>query len=116
MPLRSDGLWISGIRYVGSTLVDLNRRNKHRAVVAVCTAGGTATAAYLERLWAVGRPSISDFADHSAASKHLRTADEERTGRMQPTTRVCGEQHLDDAPGAGERREWAANEVLDVAL
>jgi acetyl-CoA C-acetyltransferase len=40
---------MSGIRYVGSTLLELRRRNKHRAVVAVCTAGGMATAAYLER-------------------------------------------------------------------
>src|SRR5262245_54164361 len=42
---------MSGIRYVGSTLLELARRNKHRAVVAVCTAGGMATAAYLERAW-----------------------------------------------------------------
>lgn len=40
---------MSGIRYVGSTLLELGRRDKHRAVVAVCTAGGMATAAYLER-------------------------------------------------------------------
>jgi acetyl-CoA C-acetyltransferase len=40
---------MSGIRYVGSTLLELGRRNKRRAVVAVCTAGGMATAAYLER-------------------------------------------------------------------
>ena len=40
---------MSGIRYVGSTLLELRRRNKRRAVVAVCTAGGMASAAYLER-------------------------------------------------------------------
>jgi acetyl-CoA acetyltransferase len=32
-----------------STLLELARRNKRRAVVGVCTAGGMATAAYLER-------------------------------------------------------------------
>jgi len=40
---------MSGIRYIGSTLLELARRDAHRAVVAVCTAGGMATAAYLER-------------------------------------------------------------------
>ena len=40
---------MSGIRYLGSTLLELRRRNKQRAVVSVCTAGGMATAAYLER-------------------------------------------------------------------
>lgn len=40
---------MSGIRYLGSTLLELGRRNAHRAVVGVCTAGGMATAAYLER-------------------------------------------------------------------
>src|SRR5262249_2697590 len=40
---------MSGIRYVGSTLLELGRRNKRRAVVGVCTAGGMSTAAYLER-------------------------------------------------------------------
>jgi acetyl-CoA C-acetyltransferase len=40
---------MSGIRYVGSTLLELGRRGKRRAVVGVCTAGGMATAAYLER-------------------------------------------------------------------
>jgi acetyl-CoA C-acetyltransferase len=40
---------MSGIRYLGSTLLELGRRSKRRAVVGVCTAGGTATAAYLER-------------------------------------------------------------------
>jgi acetyl-CoA C-acetyltransferase len=39
---------MSGIRYLGSTLLELGRRGKHRAVIAVCTAGGMATAAYLE--------------------------------------------------------------------
>lgn len=40
---------MSGIRYVGSTLLELGRRNARRAVIGVCTAGGMATAAYLER-------------------------------------------------------------------
>ena len=40
---------MSGIRYVGSTLLELGRRGKRRAIVGVCTAGGMATAAYLER-------------------------------------------------------------------
>ncbi len=40
---------MSGIRYVGSTLMELGRRNRKKAVVGVCTAGGMATAAYLER-------------------------------------------------------------------
>ncbi|MCE9580739.1 MAG: acetyl-CoA C-acyltransferase [Deltaproteobacteria bacterium] len=40
---------MSGVRYVGSTLLELARRGKRRAVVGVCTAGGMATAAYLER-------------------------------------------------------------------
>jgi acetyl-CoA C-acetyltransferase len=40
---------MSGIRYLGSTLLELGRRKKSRAVVGVCTAGGMATAAYLER-------------------------------------------------------------------
>jgi acetyl-CoA C-acetyltransferase len=40
---------MSGIRYVGSTLLELGRRSKRRALVGVCTAGGMATAAYLER-------------------------------------------------------------------
>jgi acetyl-CoA C-acetyltransferase len=40
---------MSGIRYLGSTLLELGRRKAHRAVVGVCTAGGMATAAYLER-------------------------------------------------------------------
>jgi acetyl-CoA C-acetyltransferase len=40
---------MSGIRYLGSTLMELGRRNKRRAVVGVCTAGGMATAACLER-------------------------------------------------------------------
>ena len=39
---------MSGIRYLGSTLLELGRRGGHRAVVGVCTAGGMATAAYLE--------------------------------------------------------------------
>jgi acetyl-CoA C-acetyltransferase len=40
---------MSGVRYVGSTLLELGRRHKRRAVVGVCTAGGMATAALLER-------------------------------------------------------------------
>lgn len=40
---------MSGIRYLGSTLLELGRRNARRAVVGVCTAGGMATAALLER-------------------------------------------------------------------
>ena len=40
---------MSGIRYLGSTLLELNRRGAHKAIVGVCTAGGMATAAYLER-------------------------------------------------------------------
>jgi len=39
---------MSGIRYLGSTLMELGRRKKQRAVIGVCTAGGMATAAYLE--------------------------------------------------------------------
>jgi acetyl-CoA C-acetyltransferase len=31
---------MSGIRYLGSTLLELGRRGKHKAVVGVCTAGG----------------------------------------------------------------------------
>ncbi|MFT3722100.1 MAG: thiolase family protein [Hyphomonadaceae bacterium] len=41
---------MSGIRYLGSTLMELGRRGKKKAVVGVCTAGGMATAAYLERV------------------------------------------------------------------
>lgn len=41
---------MSGIRYLGSTLLELGRRKARRAVVGVCTAGGMATAAYLERV------------------------------------------------------------------
>jgi acetyl-CoA C-acetyltransferase len=40
---------MSGIRYLGSTLLELGRRRARRAVVGVCTAGGMSTAAYLER-------------------------------------------------------------------
>ncbi len=40
---------MSGIRYLGSTLLELGRRAKKKALVGVCTAGGMATAAYLER-------------------------------------------------------------------
>jgi acetyl-CoA C-acetyltransferase len=38
---------MSGIRYLGQTLLELGWRNAHRVVIAVCTAGGMATAAYL---------------------------------------------------------------------
>jgi acetyl-CoA C-acetyltransferase len=40
---------MSGVRYVGSTLMELGRRGKRKAVIGVCTAGGMSTAAYLER-------------------------------------------------------------------
>jgi acetyl-CoA C-acetyltransferase len=40
---------MSGVRYLGSTLLELGRRNAKRAIVGVCTAGGMATAALLER-------------------------------------------------------------------
>ncbi|MBK8542637.1 MAG: hypothetical protein IPL62_03120 [Caulobacteraceae bacterium] len=40
---------MSGIRYLGSTLLELGRSDAKRAVVGVCTAGGMATAALLER-------------------------------------------------------------------
>src|SRR5438067_2055286 len=40
---------MSGSRYLGSTLLELARRRRHRAIVGVCTAGGMSTAAYLER-------------------------------------------------------------------
>jgi acetyl-CoA C-acetyltransferase len=40
---------MSGIRYLGSSLLELRRREARRAIVGVCTAGGMATAAYLER-------------------------------------------------------------------
>lgn len=40
---------MSGIRYLGSTLLELGRRDAHRAVIGVCTAGGMATAVFLER-------------------------------------------------------------------
>ena len=40
---------MSGIRYLGSTLLELRRRGGRRAIVGVCTAGGMATAACLGR-------------------------------------------------------------------
>ncbi|SEE70584.1 acetyl-CoA C-acetyltransferase [Rhizobiales bacterium GAS191] len=40
---------MSGIRYLGSTLLELGRRGAHKAIIGVCAAGGMATAAYLER-------------------------------------------------------------------
>ncbi len=41
---------MSGIRYLGTSLLELGRRDKRRAIIGVCTAGGMATAAYLERV------------------------------------------------------------------
>ncbi|WP_444900671.1 thiolase family protein [Microbulbifer sp. VAAC004] len=40
---------MSGIRYLGSSLMELKRRDAHKAVIGVCTAGGMATAVFLER-------------------------------------------------------------------
>jgi acetyl-CoA C-acetyltransferase len=40
---------MSGVRYLGSVLMELGRRNARKAVAGVCTAGGMATAVYLER-------------------------------------------------------------------
>ena len=40
---------MSGIRYIGSTLLELGRRNAKKGIVGVCTAGGMGTAALLER-------------------------------------------------------------------
>jgi acetyl-CoA C-acetyltransferase len=40
---------MSGVRYLGQTLMELGRRGAGKAIVGVCTAGGQATAAYLER-------------------------------------------------------------------
>jgi acetyl-CoA C-acetyltransferase len=40
---------MSGVRYVGSALLELNRRKARRAILGVCTAGGMGTAALLER-------------------------------------------------------------------
>jgi acetyl-CoA C-acetyltransferase len=40
---------MSGVRYIGSTILELGRRNKKRAIIGVCTAGGMGTAALLER-------------------------------------------------------------------
>ncbi len=41
---------MSGVRYVGSTLLELRRRGKRKAIVGVCTAGGMGCAAHLERV------------------------------------------------------------------
>lgn len=41
---------MSGIRYLGSALMELGRRGKSKAIAGVCTAGGMGTAAYLERV------------------------------------------------------------------
>ena len=40
---------MSGVRYLGQTLMELARRSAHKAIAGVCTAGGQATAVYLER-------------------------------------------------------------------
>jgi acetyl-CoA C-acetyltransferase len=40
---------MSGVRSLGQTLMELGRRDAKKAVIGVCTAGGMATAAYLER-------------------------------------------------------------------
>jgi acetyl-CoA C-acetyltransferase len=40
---------MSGVRYIGSTLLELARRKRSKAIIGVCTAGGMATAAYVER-------------------------------------------------------------------
>jgi len=40
---------MSGIRYLGSTLLELERRSARKAIIGVCAAGGQATAVYLER-------------------------------------------------------------------
>jgi acetyl-CoA C-acetyltransferase len=40
---------MSGVRYIGQTLMELGRRGASKAIVAVSTAGGQGTAAYLER-------------------------------------------------------------------
>jgi acetyl-CoA C-acetyltransferase len=40
---------MSGIRYLGQTLYELTRRDARRAIIGICTAGGMATAAFLER-------------------------------------------------------------------
>ncbi len=40
---------MSGIRDLGTSLLELARRGCRRAIVGVCTAGGMSTAAYLER-------------------------------------------------------------------
>jgi acetyl-CoA C-acetyltransferase len=39
---------MSGIRYLGSTLLELRHRGKHKAIAGVCTAGGMSTAVYVE--------------------------------------------------------------------
>jgi acetyl-CoA C-acetyltransferase len=40
---------MSGVRYLGQTLMELGRRGAHKAIAGVCAAGGQATAVYLER-------------------------------------------------------------------
>jgi len=39
---------VSGIRYLGSTLLELRHRGKHKAIAAVCCAGRMETAGFLE--------------------------------------------------------------------
>ena len=41
---------MSGIRYLGTTLMELARRRARKGIAAVCTAGGMGVAAYLERV------------------------------------------------------------------
>ena len=40
---------MTGIRYIGQTLLELGRRGAHKAIAGACAAGGQATAVYLER-------------------------------------------------------------------
>jgi acetyl-CoA C-acetyltransferase len=40
---------MSGVRYLGQTLMELGRRGAKKAIAGVCTAGGMSTAVYLER-------------------------------------------------------------------
>ena len=41
---------VSGVRYVGQTLMELGRRGARKAIIGVCGAGGQGVAAYLERI------------------------------------------------------------------
>ena len=40
---------MSGIRYLGSTLLELERRSARKAIIGVRAAGGHGSAEYLER-------------------------------------------------------------------